>query len=295
MITTQKSFLLLSLLLFLLTFNAHTQESQDSTLIQQKVKVTTTTGDIFLGILTNYDPTYYYITTEYGELKLDRDKVKKVKKDTYQGAYSFGNPNATRYFFAPTGVPIQKDEGYYQNIYVTVNMVNYGVSNNFSMGGGIELITLLSGNPVGFLSPKIGFKLTEKLHTGGGVFLGGSPNMDGESFLAGIGYWVITYGTADANITAGAGYLWASTDGETESLEAPLLTFSGMKRVSRSIALVSENYIYTGELDDTSPYKGIQGIRIMSQKNTFDIGLLIVPEITDEILGIPYLSYVRYF
>ena len=42
-------------------------------------------------------------------------------------------------------------------------------------------------------------------------------------------------------------------------------------------------------------YVGVQGIRILSKKNSFDIGGMVIPEIFNEIPVIPYVGYVRIF
>ena len=90
------------------------------------------------------------------------------------GAYWFPNPHATRYLIGPSAFTLKKGEGYYQNTYIFLNSVNVGLSDNFSFGGGIEFISTFSslggGNfdPIFYLTPKVGFKVAEKVQVGGG-------------------------------------------------------------------------------------------------------------------------------
>jgi hypothetical protein len=61
-------------------------------------------------------------------------KLEILKTDRFiKGQYWFENPNATRYLFGPTAIPLKKGEGYYQNTYIILQSFNIGVSNNFSI------------------------------------------------------------------------------------------------------------------------------------------------------------------
>lgn len=56
----------------------------------------------------------------------------------------FPNPNYGRLFFSPTAQPLQKNSGYYQNIYVFFNYVAYSVSDNIAFTGGFSMIPSVS-------------------------------------------------------------------------------------------------------------------------------------------------------
>jgi hypothetical protein len=231
------------------------------------------------------------VTISYEDIKskqvIDSSKV-------IDGEYWFDNPNNTRYLFAPSAMNLEKGEGYYQCAYFLGNSVNYGLTDNISIGGIVIL-------PVAALiTPKIGFQIAKKFHLGAGVIMGILP---GPSF-AGIVYGVATFGSKNNNITFGPGYGFY----EDQMTQRPILTFNGMTRVSRKISLVTENWFlpFMEEVwnDNYNDYTMVPyyfwaisyGVRIMNEKFSFDISLVNTKE-TFEILpiGIPYIDFVYKF
>lgn len=214
--------------------------------------------------------------------QLEGEKYNLDKK----GKYWFQNPNATRYFFAPTAINLEKGTGYYQNVYVLLNMANYGVTDWFSIGGGFEFITTFSpeSKPIAFITPKVGFPVGEKLHLGCG-FLGGYFAEE----TAGMFYGLGTYGTLDHNLSIGLGWGFVST----EFQENPFITFSGMARTGRKFSLVTENwFIPTEDYYTIISYGG----RFFGPKMSIDIGFLNNSDIIEILpIGIPYVDFVLKF
>ena len=213
-----------------------------------------------------------------------------------EGSYWFPNPNNTRYFFAPSAFNLKEGEAYYQNVYVFANSANYGVTDHFSIGGGIMIPFAV------YITPKVNFKITEKFYAGVGVLTGLIPGPN----VVGIGYGLATYGTNEHNITLGAGY--GFFDGE--SMDRPIITLNGMTRISKKIALVTENwllpithydYVYEGNhyrtIESTEYDVYISyGMRIMSEKITIDIAFVNSREIIGFLpIGIPYVDFVYKF
>jgi len=239
--------------------SAAAQVKIDSLKSGDEVIVKMKSGDEFNGTFARVEGDKLVILTSNGEFSLVLESVRSVTLSDYSGEYSFANPSDTRYFFGPSGIPLDKGKGYYQNVLLLFNFVNYGVTKNLSIGGGFEFLsTIAAGEPLWFFTPKLGFQLGEKSHVGTGLltfgFLGETAN---------LGYGVYTYGTSDSNISGGLGY--AFSEG---SFSSPVFVLSGMHRVGRSFMLLSENYISEG-------YFGIQGFRIISRKTSFDIGSLV--------------------
>ncbi|MFM8432081.1 MAG: hypothetical protein ACKOA1_04720, partial [Bacteroidota bacterium] len=191
--------------------------------------------------------------------------------------------------------PLKRGEGYYQNTYLLLNSVNVGVTDNISIGGGFELISLFSsgsGGPIFFLTPKVGFKVTEKFHAGGGMYVMSIPDVfnDGRENL-GILYGVGTVGNANSNSTLGMGWGFSF---EGESSDSPIITLSGMHRVSRKTALVTENWFVQSDVG----YYGIYsyGVRFFGEKVSVDLGFLNNADIMEGILiGVPYVDFVVKF
>lgn len=273
------------ILISLLTFsfnNVFSQTETDSIKQEQIVIIKMKNGDEYKGTISKRDSETIVLKTVNGEISLIASNVSAIENYGYTGKFEFANPHDTRYFFGPSGIPIKKGKGYYQNILVTTNFFNYGITNNISIGGGFEFISTVSGSPIWFLTPKVGFDVSENIHVGGGFITAGFA----AEGTATLGYGVFTLGHAETNLSIGAGY--GLLDGELS--DYPAIMISGTHRVSNNIALLSENYVIP-----TSFYFGIHGIRILSKKNSFDIGAIVIPETTDEIPALPYVGYVRIF
>lgn len=251
------------------------------------VTVTTLDGNQYTGELISKDKEHTVLSTDNGEIKLNSDRVKSIV-DFHSGskAFRFESPNHTRYFFGPSAIPLDNGSGYYQNLNIALNGFNYGVSNHFSLGGGFEIFSTLSGDPTLYLTTKLGYKISEKFHLGIGSFTLYYASLDAlPSTIYGTG----TYGTEDTNLTLGGGLLIAR--GTIQRIPSTML--AGSHRISNHIGILSENYF--SFIDDDPYYVGIQGIRIISKKNTFDIGLIVIPQIVDFIAALPFVGYVRSF
>ncbi len=205
------------------------------------------------------------------------------------GKYWFENPHATRYLFAPSARNLKKGEWYYQNAYLVLNSFNYGVTDYFSIGGGLEIIsTLAFGRPLFFITPKVGFEVSEKLNLGGGIIYYSTDDNRRRHF--GIGYGIATYGTSDRNLTAGVG--WGYFYGEF--LNKPIVVLSGMSRVRRRWSLISENWIAYIE----GEYQGIfsYGVRFFGEKIAVDLAFLVNKDIFEALFpGVPYVDFVVKF
>lgn len=201
------------------------------------------------------------------------------------GKYWFKNPHASRYLFAPSGYNLKKGEAYYQNAWLFLNSFNYGVTDYFSIGGGLELISTFTGNPIFFLTPKFGFEINEKINVGGGVIFASIIDVG----VVGITYGIMTYGSEDHNITGGLG--WGFFDGDISS--KPIVVFSGVTRVGKKIALVTENWIIP-----VDGYYGLfsYGVRIFGKTMAVDLAFINNPDIAEGIgIGIPYVDFVVKF
>ena len=230
------------------------------------------------------------LTTSIGTVKIKLENIKEMieienTKQTDKG-YWLPNPNETRYLFGPSGYNLKKGEGYYQNTYVLVNMANYGISDYFSIGGGYVLLSNLGNATTAFITPKFGFPVGEKFQLGVGVIAG----IIGGEGSGGILYSVGTYGNKEHNLTAGLGYGFL----EGEFSKKPVITFSGMTRIGRKLAFVSENWIIPTTEDTFGIFS--YGLRLLGPKMSWDFAFLNNFEIIQAIpIGIPYVDFVFKF
>ncbi|NEM99364.1 hypothetical protein [Pontibacter burrus] len=294
-----RHFLLICCLLLSAIVCLPAQAQTDTTITQtiqpQRWIVETKDGSVYQGIFLGQDENGIRLQTESaGTIIIPHNKVKSYRildeRNYRNGQYWYENPNASRYLFSPSAYSLRRGEAYYQNTYLVLNSFNYGVTDNFTIGGGFELISTFSGEPTFFFTPKYTFHIANKWRAGGGVlYLTSTLADDGFSGL-GIGYGIVTYGNTDNNATVGLGY--GFVDGSFS--EKPIITLSGMTRLSRRIGLVSENWFVPSE--DISGAIYSYGIRFMGERITVDLAFLNNPDIAESVtIGVPYVDFVIKF
>ena len=231
------------------------------------------------------------------------------REQIVDGKYFFPNPHATRYFFGPSAIPLKKGEGYFQNAYILANSVQIGVTDNFSMGGGIGIPFLF------FITPKLCYRVGKNVYMGGGILFATTISSD-LGFGMGVAYGSLTLGNNENNFTISTG--WGAIKQDTynsqtndytnrwELARNPIFTFSGMVRIARKCSLISENWVfatkdYDNKFENSNSYTYVYhalisgGFRLMGEKNSFDLAI-IVPLVTDgTTFGFPYLDYVFKF
>ena len=218
-------------------------------------------GTVFTGVLQTVGPEELeFMTKELGLVKVQRSNLKRIQLLTVeQGAKGYTDVgNGTRMFFAPTARNLRRGEGYLQDIDIYLIGVNYGITDNISVGALVPIIPGLGGN-VFAITPKVSVPITEKFRVGGGVLYARAFKYGG-----GVAYGVGTYGTADDNVTAGVGYGFA--DGGNVS--SPIVLLGGAKRISRNFSFLSETYIATGGL------LGLIGGRLQGERYGGSLGFV---------------------
>jgi hypothetical protein len=154
------------------------------------------------------------------------------------GYYDIGNGN--RLFFGPTARNLRKGEGVAQNVWLYVVGINYGLTDNISIGGYVSAVPGVAvQDQFIMLTPKVSLPLRDNLHVGAGVLYMRVPNFDGGGTGAGLLYGALTSGSADNNVSVGLGYGFIGGDiGAT-----PAILLGGQRRVSRKVSLITENYL----------------------------------------------------
>ena len=239
---------------------------------------------------------------DLGNLAISRANVKSLRYLPVvaggQAGIQFDNPHPTRYFFGPSAIPLKKGERYYQNAYVLANSVQYGINDNFSIGGGAVIPFAF------FITPKWGYQVASKWHLGYGMLAATSFIKDMNFGLA-VAYGSATYGTKEHNVTLNAGWGAVKQQDPNSSYawrgaRRPMFTISAMTRISNRVMLVTENWLFSLKEYDfqtetyTMKNRGILtgGFRFMGEKNSFDFGVLVP---SGEAVAIPYIDYVFKF
>ncbi|RYY21650.1 MAG: hypothetical protein EOO36_00165 [Cytophagaceae bacterium] len=239
-------------------------------------RVETVQGTKFSGRLVSMSLTKLeFDTPELGTFSLERAQIRRADLQgpatiaaaaTKPGYFDIGNGN--RLFFAPTARGLRQGEATLQDVDVYFVGLNYGLTRNISVGGYVSLVPGLAPNEqLLVLTPKVSFPISEKLHVGAGLLYARVPSFDsnGRATGVGLGYGVVTYGSADNNLTFGLGYGFVNGDiGST-----PVLQLGGQTRVSRRVSLISENYILA---DSRAGMGGLYGIKINWRRTSLGLG-----------------------
>ncbi len=211
----------------------------------------------------------------------------------------FENPHPTRYFFGPSAIPIKKGEKYYQNALFLLNSFQIGITDNFSIGAGTLIPFAV------FITPKVGYHISKNLHLGGGLIVVNSLIKE-SNFGIGAGYGSATLGSKEHNLTlnVGLGAYKDLNDMKWKTADKPMVTLSGMTRISDHLMLMSENWFVSANTveNDNLGNRIVEtkilrllslGIRYLGNQNAFDVGF-IAPS-AGGIFAFPYLSYNRKF
>lgn len=223
-----------------------------------------------------------------------------TSQNTILGKYWFKNPNATRYLFSPSAIPLERGEGYFQNSYLLVNSAYAGITNNISIGMGFEFISTFTGHPLFYGALKGSGKIVKNFYAGGGVIYASAPvfdfDDDNERTSFGAIFTTYTYGNLNNNISLNAGFGYAKEDGFSER---PLFSISGMARISRKTFVITENWIMPIASDyGRKTYYALYtyGFRFSGERMSVDLALVNSKDISDAIVvGFPYVGFAVKF
>ncbi|MEX2565566.1 MAG: hypothetical protein WD431_06465 [Cyclobacteriaceae bacterium] len=283
----------LFLLLFMITFmplRSIAQEHPKETQENQMVLVQTKDGNEYLGFIISEDDVKLTLKTQnIGEIVLYKSEIIQISSmdsgKLVNGQFWFSNPQATRYFWLPNGYALKKGEAYYQNVWLFFNQVSVGLTDNFSIGGGMVPLFLFAGSstPV-WITPKVSFPIVkDKLNIGAGVLAGTVTGLDNGGF--GLLYGLTTFGSRDRNLSIGLG--WAYAGGSIANV--PTISVGGMIRTGPRGYFLTENY-FIGAGGETFGILSAGGRRII-KRISLDYGLLLpVAPGFDTFFAMPWLG-----
>lgn len=263
--------------------------------------ISTSDGSTTIGRITRITDETVEYSTEMGIITIPRNRITSIQtilaSALREGAYWFPDPNTTRLYFAPTGRMLQKGCGYIADYYLFFPMVNYGVTERLSLGGGFSILpTNKMSDQIFYLTPKYGLKQSERFNIAVGALVMKIPNMKDEddpdydedgSPLASILYGVGTWGDVNRNLTLGFGYGMMDTD----LAKHPMVVLGYEHRLTRRFAFVSENWKMPGIDNVLLSY----GIRFLTEKFTTDFALINTTGKEAIFPGIPYMDFVYNF
>lgn len=241
-------------------------KAKDST-----VSVRMRDGSQVVGRITQQSADSIGLITSAGRMMLARAAIVEMKSvsaaDVHDGVYWPADPHDTRLFFGPTGRVPGKGNGYFSDLYLFLVNGAWGVTDRFMIGGGLSVLPSSDffGNNVYFLTPKFALVRREEFNVSVGALVGFAGHSAGS---AGMLYVAATNGRPDLSLTYGVGYAYAQEKITSDAL----LMLGGNARISRRIALLSENYVFTGS--NGGYVVPMYGIRIIGDKLSTDLGFV---------------------
>lgn len=237
------------------------------------VRVKFSSGDMVYGILEAQSKESVTIRMQNGEVRIIPFRlVKSIERVNEESKVNpkYYNVQSSRYFLSGNAIGIRKGEGYCRNGWVLFNEATFGVTDFFSISGGLIPVVFFGETNIPYwFSPKIHLPILEdKLYAGAGVLIGGVTGVASVSGLSGIAYGNVTFGNRDYNATLLGGY--AFSEGESERV--PALGISAMFRLAPSFYLITENYV----IEDSGLFS--IGGRSIWTGISLDYGLFMPPE-----------------
>jgi hypothetical protein len=239
--------------------------------IGQTYSIETVGGVQFNGILrAASEQALTFETRELGVVTVQRTSLRQLTNQTPEQArrgFDYVG-NSTHMFLAPTARNLHQGEAEAQVINIFLGGINYGITDNISVGLLVPVIPFV-GIPAVAITPKVSVPLTDKLRVGAGVLYGFTTGLFGsQTESAGLGYGLATYGTADTNVTLGLGYGFAGGD----NWSSPVGVVGANVRLSRLFTLVNETYL--ASFDSRNGLGGLAGLRYATPRFSGSLGAL---------------------
>ncbi len=268
----------------LLTGHLSAQETTPDTSLFAIIR--TTDGNEFVGKIRSQDSVSLVLITEnFGQITLRRERISSIEwRDKIRqtnGQIWRGNRYFNQNFFLQNAYGLDEGEGYYQNGWVFYNQASYGFTKHFSLSAGFIPLFLSEGPLPVFLQPKISIPLiTNRLQWSLTGVVGSALGNDSDvSNSFGALYSQLTFGSRDANLTAGFGYGF----GDGRWTRAPIISLAGQIRSSAKTAFISENYFFPVE-GGTGGILSF-GVRFMGRNIALDVALLVL---VDDSIILPF-------
>ena len=158
-----------------------------------------------------------------------------------------------------------------------------------------------------YVAPRIGTQFSDRLSVSGGALYARSGNGQDESL--GLGFVMATIGKPEKSLTLGAGAArtvsqeyYSTYSGGTwrgdyryEATYTPVVMIGGTVRLSRRVALVSENWLILNDDFKLSEQPFGLGVRFLGDRLTADVGFILVGEVIEEGFPVPWLSVSYHF
>ena len=250
------------------------------------VRLVLTDGTTVVGIIEREDEEEVVIRTTSGVvMTIPKDQLES--RDELAGRrFVRADPNETRLLFAPTARALDSGNGYVSFYEIFVPFVAVGAGPRVTLAGGMTI------NPgpgrIFYAAPKVTVYERPTMSFAVGALGVAVAAGEGDGGTAGLLFGVGTLGPSHASITAGVAF--GFVDGRFG--ENPALMLGGEYQLSNSIKLLSENYLFVGDVEAGVVVSG--GLRFFGERLAADVGLVTVTSVLDDIEDFPFVPWVGF-
>ncbi len=234
----------------------------------------------------------------HGRVVIERELIRSiiVEKNatiTKSGQVWMPEPTRDRYLFIPSGMMLKQGELYLTQQELFVSTITAGITDYVTVLAGAAAPFWFMRDGFNFIAGlKVGFSITDYFHVAGGAETMVIPSGPGSIGLL-FGTATVGNGNANASIAVGAPFL---LDDRNSRLEKAVIILSGSLRLTRGLALVTENWIITrsdGYNDSfystSNPYVVLSlAARIFGERWAVDVGALRIP---DANIPVPWVNF----
>ncbi len=266
------------------------------TLADSLVKISLKDGNSLLGTITSRGDTTLTVATPGGlEVRVPKStiiSIKPVRGRFTEGVFQRFDPNYSRLMFAPTGRTLRKGQSYFSDHYLFFPGITYGFTDQLSLMAGISVLPGVKiSDQLIYLAPRVGIMASDNFALSAGALY-----VSVADIAAGIAFGTATIGPPDRNFTAGIGLGYAKEEGkELNFANHPIIMLGGNLRISNGIALVSENWFFTGDGFEMGQQAFGLAIRFLGDNFSTDVGVILIGEVLSEGFPIPWLSFTYNF
>jgi hypothetical protein len=240
----------------------------------QAVVVILKDGQKLQGTLVSQDTDGIALEVSGARMQLPASSIERLVQpgsEAVGGAWP-RDANRTRYLYSPSGFMLRQGEGYVSQTEIFITSVGVGVTDWLTLQAGTVL-------PVVFFDPrsmpyiiavKAGGSPSPYLHLAGGFQVVGIPGYS-EIPAAGFLFGTVTLGTEDLHLGVSAGPPFAFDKSNT-ALGAAIVSVSGNWRMTRVLALVSENWFVP--VDGKIQAVGSLALRFLGEHLAVDAGFV---------------------
>lgn len=257
-----------------------------------RVSILLKDGSRILGQILEESESTLRVRTDAGaEMSIPREAIESLR--ARQGRYQFEDPNYSRLMLAPTGRPLHKGHGYFNDVYVLFPSFSYGLTDHVGLTAGMSTVPGLGlTDQLFYVTPRVGFEPSPNFAVSAGVlYATGSLDDDSPSNAgAGIAFGAATIGPPDKSLTLGLGYGYTRDNGDVDFGSTPVLMLGGNLRLSNRIALVSESWMLLDEGWELAQQPFGVAARFLGERVSADLGFILVGDVLEEGLPIPWLS-----